>query len=74
MSLPDAKGREKILGVHAKGKKLNENVKLSEIAKRCLGMSGADLENVMNEASILGARNNRQEVSMEDINDSIDRI
>ena len=56
VSLPDLQGREDILKVHAKGKKLSDEVRLREIAKRCIGMSGADLENVLNEAAIYCAR------------------
>lgn len=74
VGLPDSKGREKILKVHARDKKLSEDVSLGDIAKRCLGMSGADLANVMNEAAILGARKKKSEVSMDDIYDAIDRM
>ena len=74
VSLPDAKGRTKILGVHARGKPLSDDVDLSEIAKRCLGMSGADLQNVLNEAAILSARRKKTEISSADIYDSIERI
>lgn len=74
VSLPDAKGRTKILGVHARGKPLSSDVDLSEIAKRCLGMSGADLQNVLNEAAILSARRKKTEISSADIYDSIERI
>ena len=56
MALPDLKGRTRILGVHAADKKIADSVSLEEIAKRCLGMSGADLANVLNEAAILAAR------------------
>jgi cell division protease FtsH len=56
VGLPDFKGRGKILRVHARDKKLAEDVDLDEIAKRCLGMSGADLANVMNESAIISAR------------------
>jgi cell division protease FtsH len=56
VGLPDAKGRTRILGVHSKDKKLGPDVKLEDIAKRCLGMSGADLANVMNESAIFTAR------------------
>ena len=74
VSLPDAKGRTKILGVHAKDKPLGEDVDLSEIAKRCLGMSGADLQNVLNESAILSARRKKTVINAVDIYDSIDRI
>lgn len=74
VALPDYKGRVKILGVHARDKPLGEDVKLDEIAKRCLGMSGADLQNVLNEAAILSARRKKKTIESADIYDSIDRI
>merc|ERR1719163_2719675 len=74
VALPDSKGREKILGVHAKGKKLADDVNLGDIAKRCLGMSGADLANVLNEAAILGAREQKKEITETEIYNAIDRI
>ena len=74
VSLPDAEGRTKILQVHAKDKPLQDDVNLKEIAKRCLGMSGADLQNVLNEAAILSARRKKTTIGAADIYDSIDRI
>ena len=74
VGLPDRAGRERILAVHAKDKKLAPSVSLGEIAKRCLGMSGADLSNVMNEAAILAARKKIEEISMDEIYDAIDRM
>lgn len=74
VGLPDAAGRTRILGVHSKDKKLGDDVKLEDVAKRCLGMSGADLANVMNEAAILTARNKRENITMDTIYDAIDRI
>ena len=74
VTLPDLKGRTRILGVHAKGKKLAESVNLEEIAKRCLGMSGADLANVLNEAAILSAREQKKEITDTEIYNAIDRI
>lgn len=74
VGLPDRAGREKILKVHAADKKLAPSVDLGEIAKRCLGMSGADLSNVMNEAAILAARNKITEITMDQIYDAIDRM
>lgn len=56
VTLPDLEGRTRILGVHSRDKKLSEKVELKEIAKRCMGMSGADLANVMNESAIFTAR------------------
>lgn len=74
VALPDLKGRETILGVHAKGKKLADSVNLKDVAKRCLGMSGADLANVLNEAAILGAREQKKEITETEIYNAIDRI
>jgi cell division protease FtsH len=74
VGLPDKKGREMILGVHSKDKKLAPSVNLGEIAKRCLGMSGADLSNVMNESAILAARKKITEITMTEIYDAIDRM
>ena len=74
VGLPDAKGRTRILNVHAKDKKLADDVKLEDIAKRCLGMSGADLANVMNESAIFSARRKGENIKMSDIYDAIDRI
>lgn len=74
VGLPDSKGRTRILGVHSKDKKLADDVNLGDIAKRCLGMSGADLANVMNESAILTARKKKAQITMDDIYDAIDRI
>ena len=60
--------------VHAKNKKLDENVNLANVAKRCLGMSGADLMNVMNEAAIFTARKKKNMIGMDEIFEAIDRI
>mmetsp|Transcript_16364 Transcript_16364/g.27674 ORF Transcript_16364/g.27674 Transcript_16364/m.27674 type:complete len:426 (+) Transcript_16364:1299-2576(+) len=74
VGLPDLKGRSKILEVHARDKQLDQDVDLSEIAKRCLGMSGADLQNLMNEAAIFTARKNKDKIGMDEIYDAMDRI
>ena len=74
MSLPDQKGRVQILNVHAKNLKLDEEVSFTEVAKRCLGMSGAELANVLNEAALLSARKKKESVGMEDIYNAIDKI
>lgn len=60
--------------MHAKDKALADSVDLDEIAKRCLGMSGADLANVMNESAIFSARKKKDNIEMEDIYDAMDRI
>lgn len=67
---PDAKGREEILKVHCRGKKVSANVDLSKIAKQTMGYTGADLENVMNEAAIFAARRNKPEIDERDIEDA----
>ncbi|HEY8365218.1 MAG TPA: ATP-dependent zinc metalloprotease FtsH [Haloplasmataceae bacterium] len=71
---PDVKGREEILKVHARNKKFAPNVRLSEIAKRTPGFSGADLENLLNEAALLAARFNRKAIEMQDIDEAMDRV
>ena len=74
VSLPDRKGREAILAVHARNKKLAPDVDLSALAKRTPGFSGADLENVLNEAAILAVRDRVEIVSMKQIDEAIDRV
>ena len=71
---PDVKGREAILGVHAKGKPLASDVDLAILAKTTVGFSGADLENLMNEAALAAARKGNSEISMEDLEDSIMKV
>merc|ERR1712164_8986 len=67
-------GRLAILNVHAKNKKVNPEISLSEVAKRVPGFSGADLANLMNEAAILTGRRNKDSITALEIDDSIDRI
>ncbi|CAK8991940.1 unnamed protein product [Durusdinium trenchii] len=74
VGLPDVKGREQILDVHIRNKKLAEGITLKDIAKRTAGFSGADLENLMNESAILAARRNKSAVTMDEINDATDRV
>ena len=74
VQLPDVKGREEILKVHAKNKKFSENVSFKEIAKRTPGFSGADLENLINESAILAVRNNEKTISTQDLDEAIDRV
>jgi len=74
VSLPDKKGRTEILEVHARNKKLAGDVKLENLAKRTPGFSGADLENVLNEGAILAVRDNRNLVTMDDLDEAIDRV
>lgn len=74
VSLPDRKGREAILRVHARNKHLSEEVDLGALAKRTPGFSGADLENVLNESAILAVRHNETAVTMADVDEAIDRV
>lgn len=67
---PDMKGREEILKVHCRGKKISKDVDLSKIAKQTSGYTGADLENVMNEAAIFAARRGKTEIDEKDIEDA----
>lgn len=67
---PDVKGREAILKVHSKGKPLASDIDLSVLAKTTVGFSGADLENLMNEAALSAARKNHTEITMEDLEES----
>ena len=70
IGLPDIKGREEILKVHARGKILGEDINLGEIAKGTIGFTGADLENLLNEAALLAARANKRFITMEDIEEA----
>jgi cell division protease FtsH len=71
---PDYAGRLEILNVHARGKTLAKDVDLEKIARRTPGFTGADLSNLLNEAAILAARRNLTEISMDEVNDAIDRV
>ena len=70
---PDVKGREEILKVHAKGKPLDEAVNLSEIAKGTVGFTGADLANLLNEATLLAVRQGKKKVEQDDIQEAVER-
>lgn len=74
VSLPDIKGREAILQVHARNKKLANDVSLANLAKRTPEFSGADLANVLNEGAILAVRKNESKVTMTDLDEAIDRV
>ena len=74
VGLPDKNGREAILKVHARNKKVSSDVDFSNIASRTPGFSGAQLENVLNEAAILAVRLNKKEITMSDIDEAIDRV
>ncbi|MGF1524414.1 MAG: ATP-dependent zinc metalloprotease FtsH3 [Leptolyngbyaceae cyanobacterium] len=71
---PDFAGRLEILNVHARGKTFAKDVDLEKIARRTPGFTGADLSNLLNEAAILAARRNLTEISMDEVNDAIDRV
>ena len=73
VSLPDKAGREAIFKVHARGKKISKDVDFAALASRTVGFSGADIDNILNEAAILAVRRNKEEVDMADIDEAIDR-
>jgi cell division protease FtsH len=74
VGLPDIRGREDILKVHSKGKPLSDTVMLGELAKSTSGFTGADLENLLNEAALLAARRNKSRIDMEDIKEAIFKV
>ena len=74
VNLPDCKGRKEILAVHARNKIFAKNVKLENIAERTVGFSGADLENLLNEAALLAVRRNKESITMSEIDEAHDRV
>ena len=74
VNLPDIRGREEILGIHARNVKLSADVDLKVLARRTPGFSGAQLANVINEGALLSARRNHDQVSMHDLEEAIDRV
>ncbi len=74
ISAPDVLGREQILAVHAKNKKLDSSVSLKDVASTTPGFTGADLENLLNEATLLAARDKRKSISRHDIDEAVDRV
>ena len=74
VSMPDAKAREEILKVHSKNKKLSEDISLEVVAKNTAGFAGADLENVLNEAALLAARENKNAIEKSDLDEAMDRV
>ena len=74
MTMPDVHARTEILKVHARNKKLSPRVNLEDVSRRTPGFSGADLENLLNEAALLAARENRKEIKIYDIDEAIDRV
>ncbi len=74
ISSPDVSGRTAILKVHARNKHVDPSIKFDEVAQRIPGFSGADIENLLNEAALLAARNNRKVINIQDIDEAIDRV
>ncbi|MEG2620506.1 MAG: ATP-dependent zinc metalloprotease FtsH [Bacilli bacterium] len=74
VALPDIKARTEILKVHAKNKVMAKSVNLHNIARRCVGFSGADLENLLNEAALLAVRREKNAITMSEIDEAIDRV
>ncbi len=74
VNLPDVKGREEILAVHAKNKILADGITLHNLAKRTPGFSGADLENLLNEAALLAVRRNKEKITMSEVDEATDRV
>jgi cell division protease FtsH len=74
VNLPDCKGRKEILAVHARNKIFAKSVKLDNIAERTVGFSGADLENLLNEAALLAVRRNKDAITMSEIDEAHDRV
>ncbi|MBQ8681616.1 MAG: ATP-dependent zinc metalloprotease FtsH [Bacilli bacterium] len=74
VGLPDKNAREEILKVHAKNKILDKNITLEYLAKRTPGFSGADLENLLNEAALLAVRRNKKAITMSEIDEATDRV
>lgn len=74
VNAPDVKGREEILKVHSKNKPISEEVKLDVLSKRTPGFTGADLENLMNEAALLAVRNSKKVIGMEELEEAVTRV
>jgi cell division protease FtsH len=71
---PDVKGREAVLKVHARNKPLSKDVRLDALARYTTGFTGADLENLLNEAALIAARRNRRDISMAEVEEAFDRV
>ncbi len=74
VNVPDVKGREEIFKVHSRNKPLSSNINFKNLARLTSGFTGADIENLLNEAAILAARDNRKLISMEDISEAINKV
>ncbi len=74
VNYPDADEREEILGVHARNKKFDKSVSIKNLSRRTPGFSGADLENLLNEAALLAVRRDKEAISMDEIDEATDRV
>jgi len=74
VAAPDVKGREEILKVHSRNKKLEEDIRLDVLAKSTSGFTGADLENLMNEAALLAVRNNKKSIGQQELEEAVTRV
>jgi cell division protease FtsH len=74
LDMPDKEGREAILKIHSRGKKFGKDIKWSRVADRTVGFSGADLENMLNEAAIYAARQSKNEINMEDVEEAATKV
>ena len=74
IDIPDVKGREAILKVHSRGKFFEDGIDFGQVAERIPGFSGADIENLLNEAAILVARDNREKITVQDLDEAMDRV
>lgn len=74
IELPDMEGRKEILAVHGKNKPFEESVDLEKIARRTVGFTGADLENILNEAAIIAAKEGKKQISMHDIEEAVSKV
>ncbi|MFN3478202.1 MAG: ATP-dependent zinc metalloprotease FtsH, partial [bacterium] len=74
VGVPDVKGREEILKIHAKNKKISENLDLAELARRTPGFTGADLENMLNEAALIAVRKGKKVIEMDDCEEAIEKV
>ena len=74
VGLPDIKGREEVLKIHARNKPLAEDVDISKIARSTAGFTGADLENLLNEAALLAGRNDRTAITMDDVDEAVIKV
>ena len=74
VNVPDVKGREEIMKVHARNKPLSGDINFKSVARLTAGFTGADIENMLNEAAILAARNDRKTITMEDINEAMNKV